>query len=87
MKNNTRGFTLIELLITVSIAAILINVAAPSFYYIYQNAKSNAVTQRLTALINLARIHALNTQQYTTLCPTVDFINCSNDCSTVILLF
>lgn len=68
MNRNT-GFTLLELIITVSIAAILIAVAVPSFSNII---KDNRLTSHINDFIvdaNLARSEAMKSGTRVTMCP------------------
>ena len=58
-KIRSRGFTLIELMITVSIAAILMMVAVPSFTAYRRNAELTSVANKVVGSINAARGEAL----------------------------
>lgn len=53
------GFTLTEFLITLSIAAILITLVAPSFNNLIQQARLTIATNELISAINLTRIEAI----------------------------
>lgn len=53
------GFTLIELMVTISIAAILLMVAAPSFVAMQRNSELTAAANSLVAGINAARGEAM----------------------------
>lgn len=65
-----RGFTLIELLVVISIIAILVAVAAPSFVLtIAQNAINGSVSTLSTDL-NFARSESLKRGLTVTVCPT-----------------
>ena len=52
------GFTLIELLITITIAAILAAVAAPSFARLIRDTRLTTSTNNLVSVLNLARSEA-----------------------------
>jgi type IV fimbrial biogenesis protein FimT len=58
-KIRSRGFTLIELMITVSIAAILMMVAVPSFTAYRRNAELTSVANKVIGSINAARGEAM----------------------------
>ena len=54
-----RGFTLIELLVTMSVAAVLLMVAAPNFLSFQRNSELTSATNSLVGAINAARGEAL----------------------------
>lgn len=54
-----RGFTLIELMVTISIAAVLLAVAVPSFVAYQRNSELTSVTNSLVAAIGAARGEAM----------------------------
>ena len=53
------GVTLIELMITLSVAAILLSLAIPSFQQIAATNRVAGLTNELTAALNLARSEAI----------------------------
>jgi type IV fimbrial biogenesis protein FimT len=55
------GFTLIELMVTLSIGAILLTVAVPSFIQFQRNSELTTITNSLIAAINTARAEAMKT--------------------------
>ncbi|MDI1353084.1 MAG: GspH/FimT family pseudopilin [bacterium] len=63
------GFTLIELLITVSVFAILLTVAIPSFNTALLNNRLKTNTDSLVNVFNYARSVALNNNYSITVCP------------------
>jgi type IV fimbrial biogenesis protein FimT len=75
-SKNVSGFTLVELMITVSIAAILLGIAIPSFT---DTIKSNRLTTQandfVTAL-NFARSEAVKRGYQVTLCKSTDGATC-----------
>ena len=74
---NNRGFTLIELLVTVSLIAILIGVAAPSFTAFQRNAELTSFANSMIATINSARGEAIKRGRYAMVVP-VDTANWSS---------
>lgn len=59
MSCRMRGFTLIELMTTITVAAVLMAVAAPSFIEFRRNSALVAATNTLTASLNSARSEAM----------------------------
>lgn len=53
------GFTLIELMVSISIVAIMLVVAAPSFKNFIRNSELTSLTNKLLAAINAARSEAM----------------------------
>ena len=73
MKNrNTaqRGFTLIELMVTITVAAVLMMVAVPSFTTYQRNAELTSFTNSLLAGLNAARGEAMKRGRYAMVVPT-----------------
>lgn len=66
------GFSLIELMVTVSIAAILIGIAAPSFQNMIKQNRVVALVNELSAAFNLARSEAVTRGYLVTVCKTSD---------------
>lgn len=58
-KAQAQGFTLIELMVTVSIAAILMTVAVPSFTSFRRNAELTSVANKVVTSVNTARGEAM----------------------------
>jgi len=56
---NSLGFTLIELMVTISIAAILLSMAIPSFVSTIQSNNLTTHTNELISALNLARSEAI----------------------------
>jgi len=81
MKPSNNGFTLIELLISISIIAITLNLAIPSFAEIMDRSKVSANIQRLTQTLQSSRLKAISTNNKVTVCPIGNSPVCSNDWS------
>ena len=65
---NKSGFSLVELLITISIAAILLTLAAPSFTSFINRNRLTTASDELIASLSYARSEALKRRSTTTLC-------------------
>lgn len=74
-----RGFSLIELLVTLSILAILLSVAVPSFSGLVADARVSETQNRLRAVLALARSEAIRQNQRITLCASQDATSCVGD--------
>ena len=83
------GFTLIELMVTISIAAILLTVGAPSFSTMMQNNRIATHTNTFISSMHLARSEAVKRSMRVTMCPTTNGTSCanSNDWTTGWLVF
>jgi len=75
-RQGTNGFSLIELMITLSIAAILLVVAAPSFRDAMRRNKVSAASNALLADIAYARSEAINRGNVVSICPSSDQATC-----------
>jgi type IV fimbrial biogenesis protein FimT len=71
------GFTLIELLMTITVVAILLAIAVPSFQYV---TTANRATSEINALLGdmqMARGEALKEGQFVTICASIDSATCA----------
>lgn len=71
-----RGFTLMELLITVTVAGILLAIAAPSFRSYVQNSRLTTQADTLVYSLNLARDEAVKTDTTIDVCASSDGATC-----------
>ncbi|MCW8908716.1 MAG: GspH/FimT family pseudopilin [Sedimenticola sp.] len=58
-KRTSSGFTLIELMVTLAVMAVVLSIAAPSFYFLIQNNRLTTDINRLITSFNLARSEAV----------------------------
>lgn len=65
MRHRAQGFTLIELIVTISIAALLISAAIPTFGSWINNAKVRSAAESLQNSVRLAQAEALSRGQQT----------------------
>lgn len=75
-----RGFTLVEIAITLVVAAIFLAVAVPSYYAMIQNNKVVAMSNKLAASFNYARMEAIRRGTRVSVCPaaTVALSGCGS---------
>lgn len=78
-KTKNKGFTLIELMVTVSIAAILLSIAVPSFKTMFKNNRITAGTNEFVAALILARSEALKRNNNVSVCSSSDQQTCSGN--------
>lgn len=71
MKTNRMGgFTIVEFMVVLTIAAIFITFAVPSYYQMIQNNKVTTVANKLSASFNFARMEAVKRGVRVAVCPT-----------------
>ena len=68
----SRGFTLVELLVVMTISAILIAAAIPSFQWLIANTRASNGTNDLVATLELARSEAIRRGVIVSVCRTLD---------------
>jgi type IV fimbrial biogenesis protein FimT len=73
-----RGFTLIELLITVTILAILLGMAVPSFNNAVLGGKLTSFASDLVASTQIARSEAIKRNATVTMCASEDGATCAS---------
>ena len=71
MQNKTTsGFTIIELMLTITIAAVLVTIATPSFRTLIENNRITKVSNEYATAFRLARSNALSKRLATFVCPS-----------------
>lgn len=68
MPNRNQGFTLIELLITLTVLAIVLAIAVPTFTSSLESIRQRTQINQLLADLNFARSRAITTQHPVSLC-------------------
>ena len=76
MYRYQKAFTLIELMVTVTIAAIVLGIAIPSFNTQIQNSRSVALGEELASAFNFARSEAVKRGQRVSICASSDGAAC-----------
>lgn len=71
------GFTLIELMVTISIAAILLGLAVPSFQTLMQNNRLATQANDLVSTLNLARSEAVKRGVNVITCKSANGADCT----------
>ena len=76
-SSDIKGFTLVELMVTLTIAAILLTMAVPSFSEFVKNNRLVTQTNDLVTTLNLARSEAIKRGDRVTVCKSSDQLSCS----------
>ncbi|MDF2178221.1 GspH/FimT family pseudopilin [Aliiglaciecola sp. CAU 1673] len=74
-----RGVTLLELMISVAIVSILLTVVGPNVRDLLIRNRITAQVNEISGVVQYARHNAIDQQVSTIVCPTADFVSCSND--------
>jgi type IV fimbrial biogenesis protein FimT len=77
----TRGFTFLELIVTVSIAAMLIALAAPALQQFIVRSEMQSLSNDFVNAFQRARLEAVNRNMCVTICPIRNIANNSPKCS------
>lgn len=77
--HRSRGFTLIELMVTITVAAVLLTIALPSFVNTTLNSKLRATANNLSAAAMLARSEAIKRNSATRLCASDNGTSCNGN--------
>lgn len=74
-----QGFTLVELMVTITVLAIVVGIAVPSFYAQIQNNRALALGEEFSGALNYARSEAVKRGTRISLCASSDGKKCSGD--------
>ena len=77
----SRGFTLIEAMVVLTISAILVAVAIPSFQGIIRSSRISSSANSFLSAIDLARSEAIRRATTVTVCRSVNPEAVNADCS------
>jgi len=80
-SNAVKGFTLIEMMMTLSIAAILLTVAVPSYNTFTKNSKLTKQLNLLAASVSMARGEAAKRSARVVMCQSSDPTDSNTYCS------
>ena len=72
-----RGFTIIELMMTVTVLALLLGIAVPSFMETVRNNRTISQNNEFISGLNLARSEALKISGSVSMCASADELTCS----------
>ena len=78
-----RGFTIIELMMTVTVLALLLGIAVPSFMETVRNNRIISQNNELISSLNLARSEALKRGGSVSVCASADQATCSGSTESV----
>ena len=70
------GFSLIEVMVTLTIAAIVLSIAVPSYQTAVQNNRRTTATNELATAFQLARSTAISQRVFTVVCKSPDGATC-----------
>lgn len=72
-----KGFSLLELMMTLTIAAILLMIAVPSFRDLTHRNQVSSASNELLASLAYARTEAITRGQLVSMCPSTDSASCA----------
>ena len=78
-RKRESGFSVVELMIAVSVGAILLTQAGPSFSSVVHKNRISAATTQLYVSLNAARSEALKRRSAVRVCPSANSTSCRDD--------
>ncbi|MEO7241277.1 MAG: GspH/FimT family pseudopilin [Variovorax sp.] len=75
--SHVRGMTLVELMVTVSVMAIVVAIAVPSFATSINSTRLSSSATELSAALQLARAEAIKRNRDVVLCRSNDLVSCA----------
>lgn len=81
LASAVRGLTLIELMITISIVAILMSIAVPSYRYVTNANRISSEVNGLVGDLQFARAQAIKEGRTVTVCSSTDGASCADSSS------
>lgn len=77
--SGSKGFTAMELMVTMTVSAVLLATAVPSFRNYSWNLKMRTAMDQLQSDMTLARGYAISHHAQTVVCPALDADSCSGE--------
>lgn len=77
VSRRQRGFSLLELMITITVVAILLAIAVPSFRDVIRRNQVSSASNELLAGLSYARTEAITRGQLVSMCPSADGASCT----------
>lgn len=87
MRKSLRGFTLVELLITVTVMAVVLAIAAPSFKQQLISSRTSAAAEQFSTALNFARSQAVRTVKRVSVCASSNGTSCTGNWSDGFIVF
>lgn len=72
-----RGFTMIELIVTLTVAAIVLALAVPSFSNLVRSNRLTSSANEMVAMLQAARVAAISNRVSVAVCPSTDGTTCA----------
>jgi type IV fimbrial biogenesis protein FimT len=77
MATRRHGFSLVELMVALTVMAILLAIAVPSFRDVLRRHQVSSASNALLAELSYARTEAINRGQLVSMCPSPDGSSCT----------
>ena len=79
LSEKQAGMTLLEMMVTLTVIAIVLVIAGPSFVTYKKDNRRTAYLNELVSSLNLARSEAAKSNRAVAFCPSSDGVNCAGD--------